>query len=378
MAAALSLARRGFPAHVIEQAEDFGEIGAGLQLAPNATRVLDRLGLIEQIHAEAVELRRGLMMHAETGRHLATLDFGAAFRERYGQPYIVMHRGDLLAVLVDACRASELVTMESDTTAVGVDDRSDSVRVSTADGRVYHCGAVIGADGLWSAVRGHIHDSRPVCARYVAYRGAVPLDDIGISVRESDEVVWIGPGKHLVQYPIRRGELFNQVAVFRSTRYRPEIEATADWGTKEELDEAFSSGCTQVRASIALLGTDRRWPMYDQEPLPTWTRGRTTLLGDAAHPMLQYLAQGACQAIEDADRLARELARHNGEVVPAFHAYQEQRMARTALVQRRARWWGDLWHAEGDLVPALRDRILTTRAADDYSDLDWLYAPTDT
>jgi salicylate hydroxylase len=176
-----------------------------------------------------------------------------------------------------------------------------------------------------------------------------------------------------VQYPIRRGELRNQVAVFGSRSYSREAELTDRWGTPAELDQAFAACCDPVRAGVALISRDRRWVMYDREPLDNWTTGRITLLGDAAHPMVQYLAQGACQAIEDAGCLARQFTRYDGDVVKAFAAYQAERIPRTALIQRSARIWGQIWHDDGPVIPLLRDRILTRRGPDDYTDLDWLY-----
>ncbi len=177
----------------------------------------------------------------------------------------------------------------------------------------------------------------------------------------------------LVQYPIRRGELYNQVAVFRSWRYSREAELTDSWGTPSELEESFATSCDPVRAAVALVNRDRRWVMYDREPLENWTTGRITLLGDAAHPMVQYLAQGACQAIEDAGSLARQLTEYDGDIVKAFAAYQAERIPRTALIQRAARTWGLIWHDDGPVIPLLRDRIFTRRDRRDYTDLDWLY-----
>lgn len=375
MAAGLSLARAGFDAHIVEQAPEFGEIGAGIQLAPNAMRVLDGLGVLPTIHKLAVRPRNLVFMHADTGEHLTTIDFGERFVERYGQAYSVMHRGDLLDVLLEACRAHPRVTLENNRQAVDIRDADDSAEVRFADGETYRADALIGADGLWSRVRALLSDDRPIADTYVAYRGALPMSGITVSVEPDDEIIWIGPDKHLVQYPIRRGELYNQVAVFRSSGYTPELEHTTEWGTPAELDAAFGGAHEHVRASIDLFNRDRRWVMYDREPLANWTRGRITLLGDAAHPMVQYLAQGACQAIEDAECLARQMAAHGGDPDKAFAAYQAERIPRTALVQRVARGWGQVWH-DDDVIAALRDRVFRGRAADDYSDLDWLYRPT--
>jgi len=380
MTAALALARAGFTAHIVERSPEFGEIGAGIQLAPNALRILDGLGVLPELADLAVRLRHLVFMQAETGRHLTTVDFGEPFERRYGYPYTVMHRGDLLTVLHQACRADERITLEAGRDVVSLSDEGGVARVRFADGGGYECGAVVGADGLWSTARTLVSADRPVCQEFVAYRGALPagVDSMpafgnGVPAGPDDEIIWIGPGKHLVQYPIRRGELYNQVAVFGSRSYSRDVELTDCWGTPAELDEAFAACCGPVRDGVALISRDRRWVMYDREPLDNWTTGRITLLGDAAHPMVQYLAQGACQAIEDAGCLARQFTRYDGDVVKAFAAYQAERIPRTALIQRSARIWGEIWHDDGPVVPLLRDRILTRRGPDDYTDLDWLY-----
>src|SRR5215469_2739400 len=205
--------------------------GAGIQLAPNALRVLDGLGVLPELAAAAVRLRHLVFMHAETGQHLTTVDFGEAFERRYGYPYTVMHRGDLLTVLHQACRADDRITLEASRDVVGLSDEGGTARVRFADGGGYECGAVVGADGLWSTARSLISADRPVCQKFVAYRGALPAGGVsapaggsGVPAGPDDEIIWIGPGKHLVQYPIRRGELYNQVAVFGSRSYSREAE----------------------------------------------------------------------------------------------------------------------------------------------------------
>jgi 3-hydroxybenzoate 6-monooxygenase len=332
--------------------------------------------------AQAVRPGHLVFMHADTGRHLTTVDFGEPFRRRYGYAYSVMHRGDLLTVLHEACKAEDLITLEANRQVTGLSDLGQTAQVWFADEDSYECGAVIGADGLWSITRRLVSADRPLAQKFVAYRGALPVGEValpaagnGVPTGADDEIIWIGPHKHLVQYPIRRGELYNQVAVFRSWRYSAEAELTDNWGTPAELEESFVGSCDPVRAGVALINRDRRWIMYDREPLENWTTGRITLLGDAAHPMVQYLAQGACQAIEDADCLARQLSCYDGHIGKAFDAYQAERIPRTALIQRAARIWGEIWHDDGPVIPLLRDRIFTGRAPDDYTDLDWLYQP---
>jgi len=233
---------------------------------------------------------------------------------------------------------------------------------------------LIAADGLGSRLRRLLSDDEPVSSAYVAYRGAVPLSELpgtdGLAL--DDVTVYVGPGCHLVQYPLRRGEMFNQVAVFQS----PRALAHDDSGTPDELDAAFSGTCEPVRAGLPQLWRDRWWRMYDREPIGNWVDGRLALTGDSAHPMLQYLAQGACQALEDAACLAQQVAKHDQaegtEWDRALADYSAIRTVRTAGVQRAARQWGDLWHCDG-LFRATRNALLRDRSPDDYRHIDWLY-----
>jgi 3-hydroxybenzoate 6-monooxygenase len=371
LGSALALARTGLQVRVLEQASQFGEVGAGLQMAPNATRILRSWGVLDQVVAQGVLPRRLVMRDALDGRELTHLDL-ADVERRYGAPYIVLHRSDLHAVLLDACRAAgvELVT---DAEITEVEFRPDHA-VAIGDGRRDDGRVVLAADGLGSRLRGLLSDDEPVSSAYVAYRGALPLAELPDTSRLEldDVVVFIGPCCHLVQYPLRRGEMFNQVAVFRSPRA---LAGEEDWGTPDELDAAFAAACEPVRAALPNLWRDRWWRMYDREPINEWVRGRVALIGDAAHPMLQYLAQGACQALEDADCLATQVGKQAGAVLDwdtALREYADVRTVRTARVQRKARSWGDLWHCDG-LFRSVRNALLTDRDPADYRYIDWLY-----
>jgi 2-polyprenyl-6-methoxyphenol hydroxylase-like FAD-dependent oxidoreductase len=373
LAAAVALSRRGYDVRVLESDPTFSEIGAGLQLGPNASRMLDRLDLLEQVQESAFFPKRLVLMDALSGSMITALDAGAAFVHRYGYPYLVTHRSDLLHVLLDACRASATVSLEASKKVVGVEHLDAGVRVSCADGTAYTADALIGADGLRSVVRqGVIGDGEPVCSAYVAYRGTVPMANMreraGLD-RLDDMVIWAGPGLHLVQYPVRRGELCNQVAVFHSQAYEDGADV---WGTEEELEAAFAGMCTAVANGVALVDRTRRWSMFDRLPTTGWTRGRLTLLGDAAHPMLQYLAQGACQAIEDAVVLAEAVDAHAGAVEAAFAEYELERARRTAEVQTSARAFGDVLHIAG-VGALMRRELLGRRAPGDFDITDWLY-----
>ena len=370
LATALAAATAGARVRLLERADGFAEIGAGIQLAPNATRVLARWGLLDRLVSVGVLPRRLVLRNAVSGEELTALHLDDKFAAAYGGPYMVLHRSDLLDALVRACEQEANITLEVGRQVTQVSTAGAAIEVGCADGSSYLCAGLVGADGLRSVVRRLISDDEPVAWEFVSYRGAVPLETVAEHPSLDDVVAWIGPGLHFVQYPLRRMELYNQVAVFRSREYH---EGRPDWGGPEELRRCFASTCAQVRAALPALRQENRWVMYDREPLGGWSRGRITLVGDAAHPMLQYLAQGACQAFEDAACLGAALANHGpGRVEAAFAQYSRQRAPAAAEVQRRARLWGDIWHVEGIGV-LLRDELFKQLDPYDYRYVDWLY-----
>ncbi|OUS94387.1 FAD-dependent monooxygenase [Rhodococcus sp. NCIMB 12038] len=377
LATALALARTGRPVQLVEQAPAFTEIGAGLQIGPNATRALDRLGLLHELSAIAVHPRSAIVHDAYTGDILTTLDLGTPFLTRYGHPYLVAHRSDVLSILLRACEEEPLVTLENNRTVQAVTDTATGAVVSFGDGDEYTADVVIGADGIKSRVRQLLDTSEPVFSGHIAHRGAIDIAEVRTDVSTDDVVLWMGPGIHLMQYPVRRGELYNQVAVYESPRY---AQGGDDWGSQDEFDEMFAPACEAVRDAVTQIDTSRAWPVFDRDPISTWSTPHTVLIGDAAHAMLQYLGQGACQALEDALSLSRALAAFPGDAPRAFKAYEELRVPVTNRCQTVARPWGRTWHTDDPAMLALRNRVFRTRAADDYSELDWLYAerPTDT
>jgi salicylate hydroxylase len=370
VAAALSLARDGQRIHVLEKASELAEIGAGLQLAPNAMRVLDWLGVLERIKSAAVFPQTLNLLDIVTAKKLKTVDLGPAFLARYGYPYIVMHRSDLLTILVEACRDSGLVSFETNKEAVAIEDLRDSAQVTCRDGSVYRTEALIAADGLWSLARRTLFSDDEVhTPKYVAYRGTIPISEVAMYARPDDLLIWAGPEMHLVQYPVRGGKLYNQVAVFKSDRYRSDSD---DWGTTEELDRHFSKACPYVLDAVKQVGRGRRWPLFDRNPTIQWARNRVVLFGDAAHPMLQFLAQGACQALEDAFCIADCMDRHAPDIARAFVAFQNTRFLRATRVQMTARFFEHFWHPK-DVGADLRNAYLASHAPDDYDEFDWLY-----
>ncbi|WP_043841824.1 FAD-dependent oxidoreductase [Amycolatopsis taiwanensis] len=380
LSAALALTRKGLRVRVYEKAPEFGEVGAGLQLAPNCTRILREYGLLDEARALGVLPEHMIMKDALDSAELTRLDLGDVER-RYGDPYLVMHRSDLHRIFHQACvRAG--VDLVTDADCTGYENTGQGARVSFADGRVDDAEAVIAADGLHSIARRLLVDDEPVNSAYVAYRGAVPFEQVrGHDVHDKAVVVYIGPKCHFVQYPLRGGEMFNQVAVFESPKA---VAGEPDWGTPDELDRAFEGTCAQVQAGLPLMWRDRWWRMFDRDPIDTWVQGRIALLGDAAHPPLQYMAQGAVMAIEDgwvlAEHIGEQRARRSAESSGvdwerAFAGYQAVRTEHCRRVVLTARSWGELWHLDGR-ARQQRNKLLRARDVYDYSFTDWVFGPT--
>jgi len=371
LAAALALARAGVRCQVIEQAPEFKEIGAGIQLGPNVFFMFERLGLIEPISALAVFPNNLIMMDSVTGEEVTRIPLGDAFRKRFHQPYALIHRADLHKVLLEACRASNLIELDASQKVIKVDERGSGIAVRTESGKDYRGAALIGADGLWSTIRQIVvGDGAPKPAGHITYRAVLPTSEMPEQWRWRDMVLWAGEKVHLVHYPLRTGELFNLVAVFHSNRYE---EGWDSYGDPTELHERFAKTCEPVRTLLNKIESWRMWVLCDRPPIKEWSRGRITLLGDAAHPMLQYLAQGACMAIEDAVCLADRVVAAGGDYAAAFLAYQQARYLRTGRVQIMARVYGEFYHASG-VAKELRNMMLASRSADDaMAGMEWLY-----
>ncbi len=371
VAAALALARQGFAVRVLEQATELRELGAGIQLGPNVMRAFDRLGVRDAVMADVWEPGALEMRDALDGGTVTRMPLGAAFESHFGAPYAVTHRHDLLHTLLDAARAETLIRIEPGRHVEDWTEDADGVRVRLRDGETLAGGALIGADGLWSQVRGRLlGDGPPIISGHIAYRAVLAREDVPDDLWLPDVVLWAGPRTHLVHYPLRRGALFNLVAVFHSDKY---VEGWNTEGDRDELMARFAGQRPEVMRLLERIEAWRMWVLCDREPVRTWSRGRVALLGDAAHPMLQYMAQGACMATEDAVRLADEVAATPDDLPAALHRYAEARYLRTAKVQVMARIYGEFYHASG-VRAELRRQILggrTTEAA--YAGMDWLY-----
>ncbi len=346
LAAALALSRKGIESIVLEQSPRFAEIGAGIQLGPNVFKMFDRLGIYDAIRALTFFPDYLMMRDSTTGAELTRIAVGSeAFRARFKYPYGVIYRVDLHRVLLDACELAPQVTLKPSQKVQRFDERGDRVVVSTESGQTYEGSALIGADGLWSRIRAQLFDDGPPrVSGHIAYRAVLPIAEVPEEWRPPAVVLWGGHKHHFVHYPLRHGDILNLVAVFHSHRYE---EGWDTYGDPKELTQFFEHAHPQVRAMLDKIESWRMWVLCDREPIQNWSRGRVTLLGDAAHPMLQYLAQGAAMAIEDAYVLANEIEAADGDIAGAFTRYPQKRYVRTGRVQLTARFFGEIYHAGG-------------------------------
>jgi len=371
LVAAYALAKKGFPVRVFEQSPEFREVGAGIQLGPNIFRVLDKIGLKDAVLADAHCPPAQEMRDALSGKLITRIPLGDEFAKRFGQPYAVTHRADIHGTFLKACKGSNLVTLETSRRVDDFKDHGDKVTVTLNTGESVEGRALIGCDGMWSKTRARIvGDGKPRVSGHIAYRAVLKREDVPEDLWRPDVVLWAGPRTHFVHYPLRRGELYNLVAVFHSDHYEEGWDAE---GSKELLWEHFKGEVPQVLRMLERIETWRMWVLCDREPVKNWTQGKITLLGDAAHPMLQYLAQGACMATEDAVILADEVAATPNDLLAAFKRYQQVRYLRTGRVQIMARVYGEFYHARG-VAAELRDMALGPRTPQQsYEGIAWLY-----
>ena len=331
LSAALALLQKGFRVTVLEQAAALGEIGAGVQLGPNAVGVLYRMGLqapLEQVTCETLGKRVRLW---NTGQTWPLFDLGTVAREMYGYPYLTVHRADLHRVLVDAVRALQPDALVLNAKLHSLQTRSDGVSLQLADGRVWEADAVIGADGVHSRVRAALFgEDAPRYSGVMAWRGVIDASKLPTHMREPYGTNWVGPGAHVVQYPLRQGALMNFVGAIEGNRW--EIESWSERGTREECLGDFVGWHEEVQAMIHAIEVPYKWVLKVRDPMDTWSRGPVTLLGDACHPTLPFLAQGAAMAMEDGYMLARAMALCPTDAAQGFARYEAVRKARTARV----------------------------------------------
>ncbi len=370
LAAALALVRRGYDVTVLEQAAEIGEIGAGIQLGPNAFHAFDALGVGDKTRARAVFTDEMIMHDAVDETLVGRIPTGEAFRKRFGNPYAVIHRVDIHSSLLESAQETGRVKFVTSTRVVRIDQDADSVTLTDQNGKTYRGVAAIGADGGKSVVRQQYVNDPPRVTGHVVYRAVVDKADFPEDLRWNAASIWVGPNCHLVHYPLRGGEQYNVVVTFHS-RQKEEWGVTD--GSKEEVESYFQDVCPRARQLITLPKSWRRWATADREPIATWSFGRVTILGDAAHPTTQYMAQGACMALEDAVTLGEALRVHENDIEKAFDLYQRSRVARTARIVLSGREMGRLYHAKG-VERLIRNDMWKGRAPERFYDaIEWLY-----
>jgi salicylate hydroxylase len=375
LAAALGLARKGFRVIVLEQAPEFGEIGAGIQLAPNAWHAIDALGVGELVKREAVFIERVLMMDGMSGETVIEIPLDEKFRRRFGNPYAVTHRADIHGSLLDGCKAQSSIELRANTRVTGYAAEGSEVLVKTASGESIEGAALVGADGGRSLIRKSIAgDGEPPESGHMCYRAVLRADEMPQDLRWPAATLWAGHNTHIVHYPLRGWKLFNLVAtVVRESSGTGHNEEAPP----EEVLPLFAHNCDKPMSIMRVPKAFRRWMLRFREPIDTWTKGPVALLGDSAHLMLQYLAQGAAMALEDAVCLAACAAAAEGNFEKAFVEYQKQRLVRASRVQISAKMLGLVFHAAG-VERLVRNDIYRGRSAERYYDaLEWLFTAPD-
>jgi salicylate hydroxylase len=371
LAAALALAQKSIPSLVLEKAQALGEIGAGIQLGPNAFHCFDRLGVGETARQMAVYIDQLRLMDSMADGEICHIDLGEAFRKRYGNPYAVVHRGDLHGVLLKACRAHPLIDLRVSSEVVGYDQDGTAVTARLASGETVSGVALVGADGLWSQVRRKVvGDGAPRVSGHTTYRSVIPTERMPEDLRWNAATLWAGPKCHIVHYPLSGWKVFNLVVTYHNDAPEPVAGKPVP---VEEVRRGFTHVCARARSIISHGQDWHLWVLCDRDPVGQWVDGRVALLGDAAHPMLQYMAQGACMAMEDAVCLADSLAKTD-TLESGLETYRARRMLRTTRVQLMSRAMGDhVYHPAGPHA-ALRNAIMSARSQEEwYATIDWLY-----
>jgi salicylate hydroxylase len=373
LAAALACAQRGLPVQLLERAAQLSEVGAGIQIGPNVTRILQAWGLgaaLAQVAAFPLQLQA---RDAQTGQVLGTLPLGERAQARYGAPYATIHRADLQDLLHRAVQHAG-VELHLGQTVQGWQGSEAALQVNTLQGLSLQASALIGADGVWSAVRQQwLGDAPARFTGHLAYRALVAQADLPTHLRSDEVTVWMGPRLHVVHYPVRGGQWLNLIAIVHGDK-PAQADAWDATGHAQALMQAMGTVGVDLHERLASVPAWRQWALHDRAPMTgahEMAQGRVALLGDAAHPMRPYLAQGAGMAIEDAQVLGQCLSADAGSVAKRLQAYAEQRWARNARVQARAIRNGRIFHAQG---PVALGRNLSMRLMSErVMDVPWLY-----
>ena len=378
LAAALALARKGFRSVVLEQAPQFGEIGAGIQIAPNAWHALDALGVGQLVKKEAVFIEHLFMFDGVTGEKVIDIPLDKRFARRFANPYAVTHRADIHGSLLDGCKAlPELIDLRTSTRVTGFEAGDKDVTVKLADGQTINGTALVAADGGRSVIREEIvGDPLPPVTGHMCYRAVLNIEDVPKELRLPAATLWAAHNAHIVHYPLRGWKLFNLVATIIGKHTSGGHNELAQPG---EVLPFFSHYCDQPLKLMRTPKEFRRWMLLYRQPVDNWIRGRVALLGDAAHFMLQYMAQGAAMAMEDAVCLGLCADEADGNFERAFLDYQAKRLVRATRVQISANQLiGMIFHVPDGLERLVRNDIYRGRAAERYYDaLEWVFSAPD-
>ncbi|MCB9998004.1 MAG: 3-hydroxybenzoate 6-monooxygenase [Methylobacteriaceae bacterium] len=370
LAASLALVRQGFEVTVLEQAPEIGEIGAGIQLGPNAFSAFDALGVGEKARGRAVYVDEMIMHDAIDGELVGRIPTGEAFRKRFNNPYAVIHRVDIHSSLLEGAQETGRIEFKTSTRIERIEQDDIGVTAFDQNGVAHRGLALIAADGGKSVVRAQYVNDPPRITGHVVYRAVIDKADFPKDLQWNAASLWAGPKCHLVHYPLRGGEQYNVVVTFHS---RKAEEWGVTDGSKEEVQSYFQDVCPKARQLIDLPKSWRRWATADKEPIETWTFGRVTLLGDSAHPTTQYMAQGACMALEDAVTLGEALRVNQNDIPKALQLYQACRTTRTARIVLSGREMGRIYHAAG-VERKIRNSLWKDRPVERFYDaVEWLY-----
>jgi len=371
MTAALALAKKKISSIVLEQAAQFREAGAGIQFCPNTFKVLDYLQIAAAFKEIAIFPEQLCYVDGLTGNELLSLPLGKEIAKKFHHPFGSFHREEVLRCFVKECRKSPYITLVTSAKVKDIEERGELVFAKTEDGTLYSGEALIGCDGIWSVVRQRVLGNHmPRNSGQIIYRGVVQRSQMPQGLNLDNIVHYVRPSAHLVYYPIGNNGYFNISAIFQSDRFPDEHEHI---GKPDELFHWFQDSHPKVLEILERVDTSIMRALCDLQPVSEWSKGRITLLGDAAHATLPYLTSGAGMAVEDAVVLAEKIATYQGDYVTAFQAYQKERYIRTAYVQLFSRAYGDVHHSSG-IKRELRNLLLSRRTVEEnYSWISYLY-----
>lgn len=358
----LALAQRGIGSLIIEQAPYFRESGAGILLCPNVFKVFNYLNISEKMEKIAFFPGHLVWADGESGKEYMRLPMGQKIKERFKHPYGSFHREELLKQLVQECKAYPNIEMKTASRIYKAEEKGDKVYAYSESGEVFVGDALVDCEGLWSLLRDQIlGKEKPRPSGHVTHRGILDKTKVPTHLYSSDVIHWDVPNGHVVQYPMGTDGLFNIVAVYHTEDL---VKGETTDGDPKTLYSKYEKATPYVKELISHVDTSKKWMMYDRTPIKDWTVGRITLLGDAAHPTLPHLTQGAGMAIEDAVVLAKHVGSCDGDFEKAFRAYQDERYLRTAQIQLFSRAYGDGHHADG-VARDLRNYLISSRTTEE-------------